>query len=41
MSHQCTCDKSTTALCVQAVGACQALSAKTCYPDMKDTVFEE
>ena len=28
MSHQCTCDKTTTTLCVQAVGTCQALSAK-------------
>ena len=31
MSHQCTCDKITTVLCVQKVGACQALSAKTSY----------
>ena len=28
MSHQCTFDKTTTILCVQAVGTCQALSAK-------------
>ena len=24
MSHQCTCNKTTTTLCVQAVGTCQA-----------------
>ena len=28
MSHQCTCDKTTTTICVQAVGTCQAVSAK-------------
>ena len=28
MSHQCTCDKTTTTPCVQVVGTCQALSAK-------------
>ena len=28
MSHQCTCNKTTTTQCVQAVGTCQALSAK-------------
>ena len=30
VSHQCICDKTTTTLCVQAVGTCQALGAKTC-----------
>ena len=34
MSHQCICNKTTTTLCVQAVGTCQALSAKMCYLDM-------
>ena len=28
MSHQCTCDKTATTLSVQAVGTCQALSAR-------------
>ena len=39
MPHQCTCDKGTTALCVQAVGTCQALNAKTYYLDMQDTFY--
>ena len=28
MSHRFTCNKTTTTLCVQVVGTCQALSAK-------------
>ena len=28
MSHQCTCNKTTTTLCVQAVGTCQDLVQK-------------
>ena len=41
MSHQCICNKTTTTLCVQTVGSCQELSAKTCNLDMYDTFFGE
>ena len=37
MSHQCICNKTTTALCAQAVDTshtCQEISVKTCNLDM-------
>ena len=44
LSHQCICDKTTTTLCVKAVGichTCQELSPKMCNLDMYDTFLGE
>ena len=44
MFYQCICNKTTTTLCVQAVGTClssEELSAKMCNLDMYNTYFGE